>query len=1617
MSALLLSLVWPVPATRGQSTYFDDTDAEVCVLGNAIYEIVLQKQNGSLLSVTDKTAGANLTLGSLENSLWQVVFQDKTTFGGNGFSSAGPDTFAYAWESSTATLRLDYTPPQQASGKVTAEVVIQLSDASYFDLQLSVENHSGKVVTKVKFPQRWKLNRNQIDEALLPDRRGTVLESGFFTSILPSMAEYLVPHPPSVADYLAVQVQSGNLALYSVWTPGPIRQTVLGFEDHPADTVLLVHDFDMWEASGATWTSPPVRVRISQEFNETVLAYRADNQLDSFAGVQQKLGDKYDTVLQSPLLHLDPMWLDMNFDEWPDLFKRLPSPAIIMLSNYYSGGFHGHHPDYVPPDPEYGTTEELRAAVDAAHDLGMLVMPMTLPIWWHENSPTIHNLSVPLTDVARLDSTGAPDYFAWQLAGQVDWGYFVSPRAPYVQQRLAQYMDEMTQTLGYDLIYEDVLGASRTDPDFNANATKIFDTEGWLDHTRTYSDRLLLTENGYDHLAETEVAFLGGGWTPDWQSVDVPYSRIYPMAKLLLHDKVLFYHYWAYPNTTPGALSWNLTFGHMLNFPLQIIPAGNYKTVGDPWQFVNEEFQKYVVSRYADERMTDFTELSGGNVIRCDYESITVVANRNAAEAYASGEYGLPPEGVLVTSTSGDLIAGSFSIYNNVSLNAGEHYIIEQRGQEDIIIRQPLGDDTPLTLDFLPGWSATDPIWVLAYNNEDQLVDVTAPTVNSSSLTFTYRQNLQGQHMAFYKVVNTATPPQPDWNAFFNDYDLEVMLLGNREYYELSLGKQNGALNYILDKTSGDTLCRGVQWWRLWLANFPEAPQPDVGPATMIDYWPGGPNDFQHSWDQDNRVLTLNYVPDSTIYTERLGATITFTVSDEAYLDVQISFRNNWGYTMQSVSFPNNLIFDVRQNDEALLPISYPGVRLKSGFFDEGRSVEGEYPGRFHADYLALQIETRVMALYGLHHNQPVRMTRTGFVGEDNSVQGSNVFVVRKYPVWVEDGDTWESPILRIRFGADFEETLQAYRADNKLNLFTSLENKLGDNYQTVLRSPNFHVEFGESVAQPFSQIAALLEQMPSPALVMLSGYNSGGLHGFHPDYLPPDPQWGTTADLVKMVTDIKNQGKLVMPFTFPAWWHENSPTVQNLTSPGLTDIAQIGPDGQPVHFDMEGNPGTFISPNHQFVKDRLAQMVSEMKQDIGADLIYQGGIGALASDYDLNPAAPSALDYNEGWLEHTRTHESALLVVEEGYDGMSETAVGFMGTLYQDPETGESPWDFDFGENNWEAYPTAPVLYHDKVLIYPTGSNSTLSKHALSWSLAFGCMLSFEPSESDPELDPSSPWMKVIADFQRHVISRIAGKRMTGYDELAPGISESTFENITIVNNWNETGYSFGPHVVTPAGAVATSADGVLTGGVFSAFNGSELNAGDHFLVVQTFEDSILVRHPSGADTPININRPPGWEQAAGIKVTATTETGSHQIAQTVGDDLIAFGMTRLLQGEAIEYFRLSYDKTTGVAPAAGTLPLRYGLSQNHPNPFNPATKIDYQIPGHIASVHVSLSIYNVLGGEVVRIVDEARGPGHYSVTWDGRDRAGRQVASGLYFYRIDAGRFVKTRKLLLMK
>jgi hypothetical protein len=131
-------------------------------------------------------------------------------------------------------------------------------------------------------------------------------------------------------------------------------------------------------------------------------------------------------------------------------------------------------------------------------------------------------------------------------------------------------------------------------------------------------------------------------------------------------------------------------------------------------------------------------------------------------------------------------------------------------------------------------------------------------------------------------------------------------------------------------------------------------------------------------------------------------------------------------------------------------------------------------------------------------------------------------------------------------------------------------------------------------------------------------------------------------------------------------------------------------------------------------------------------------------------------------------------------------------------------------------------------------------------------------------------------------------------------------------------------------------------------------------------------------------------------------------------------FGLTRVSwvdQQEESRGCQLIYAKIDGkeygtllaVVPTAPVLPARCELLQNYPNPFNPSTTISYALPSRS---HVTLTVFNALGQQVATLANEVEEAGSHDVRFDGSG-----LASGVYFYRLNAADYVNTRRMNLVK
>ena len=112
-----------------------------------------------------------------------------------------------------------------------------------------------------------------------------------------------------------------------------------------------------------------------------------------------------------------------------------------------------------------------------------------------------------------------------------------------------------------------------------------------------------------------------------------------------------------------------------------------------------------------------------------------------------------------------------------------------------------------------------------------------------------------------------------------------------------------------------------------------------------------------------------------------------------------------------------------------------------------------------------------------------------------------------------------------------------------------------------------------------------------------------------------------------------------------------------------------------------------------------------------------------------------------------------------------------------------------------------------------------------------------------------------------------------------------------------------------------------------------------------------------------------------------------------------------------------MEYQNTTNCPPLSiiePQLPTTFTLHEPYPNPFNPITSLRYDLP---EQAEVILTVYDLMGREVTQLVNATQEAGYRSVQWNATDKQGKPVSAGVYLYQIQAGEFVQTMKMVLLK
>lgn len=257
---------------------------------------------------------------------------------------------------------------------------------------------------------------------------------------------------------------------------------------------------------------------------------------------------------------------------------------------------------------------------------------------------------------------------------------------------------------------------------------------------------------------------------------------------------------------------------------------------------------------------------------------------------------------------------------------------------------------------------------------------------------------------------------------------------------------------------------------------------------------------------------------------------------------------------------------------------------------------------------------------------------------------------------------------------------------------------------------------------------------------------------------------------------------------------------------------------------------------------------------------------------------------------------------------------------------------------------------------------------------------------------------------------------------------SESDFSNAVTVNAGSST---------------STQLTGLVPGVIYywkaRSFNGTAYSAWSNTETFATQAGSSPVRPMGGS--PVNSvsltsnDAQLSWflpSLASGLTYEVQySQNSDFSNAVTVGNISATSYMANALPSGAPVYWRVrsknaeglysAYSKAERFIPNTPTsteepavIPSEFSLEQNYPNPFNPATVIRFNLP---QEMYVTIKIYDMLGREVKTLIADTKSAGSYAIQWAGDDNAGSVVAAGTYLYRITAGNFVQTKKMVYLK
>ena len=749
-----------------EGPYFHDSGSKL-TLGNRYYEVDFDRRNGAITRIFDKRGGGVVSEGNADGSLWALATGAWPVSWHDGWPwqyfharQQSITRFDWSWDDSQDTLSFDYEAnlhyePSLPSGRLLLHVDIAIADAPYLDLTARIDNQSNERIDWLDFPDRLAFRSNSVEQAMLPYFGGVLVGGASFQKGDAYFAERY-PHVAAMGDLVHVETKGGAITIYALHGESEYWKSVLGFGHNKSGqppTSYWRHAFALALRPNANAQLPTMRLRLGSTPVQAAAHYRTDNDIDQYPDLKAKVGDYYEAARRSPTITTYA-----SGREWPSIYSYVDSPALLhpVVPQKEGGNYANSNPDWWPPVEAHGGEQAYLSAFAEAQRDGKLVMPFTSLNAVNEQSDTARDLEAQGLTVFDISARSPSDAmlrfeFSYPTAegDVVPWEndpvaiVRPSPSSTRYLARLDKIMADL-EAADSDFVFEDGFDNWYYDEHPDANSPLRY-AHSWLAHAEKYTGRNLTGEGMSDRMVEHMVGgYYNIMWTEDlngipWSTGDWSY---FPAAAVMFRDRALLWTHnfanfsdWRWSNgqntwSSIDLFRWHLAVGQLFAIGM---PANLY---ADPWLPVVTAFSHHVMGPFADEILIDF-QGDTKSVSTSVFETTTVVANWTE-RPYSIGDHVLVPGGVVVQSHDGALTGGAFQSYNSKRLSTGEHYLIEQRKSNGVILRQPMGPDTFITVPALESFGTT--VQVTAFNRQHESISSDLVELRDGNVRINYQR-------------------------------------------------------------------------------------------------------------------------------------------------------------------------------------------------------------------------------------------------------------------------------------------------------------------------------------------------------------------------------------------------------------------------------------------------------------------------------------------------------------------------------------------------------------------------------------------------------------------------------------------------------------------------------------------------------------------------------------------------------------------------------------------------------------------------------------------------------------------------------------------------------------